>query len=383
MEKRILFCNVAWMKNYRGVTDDDRPHNGGKYIDDIGSGGEVYNFSDENGKCYGYVMPGGQLALQDHYKGVKSSDSYVDDVLVVWIATNKNKETRIIGWYKNARVYRSFQNVPSFTNGNFHLYYNIVVDSVDAILLPVEDRTFPIDRAKEVGKGRGIGQSNIWYADKGFAKANIVPSVFQYIENYEGKRSNFIYLDEEVEKDINKIEFLDDYGKLYEEGLKYYEKGEYYNALVYFKAAIRVNEKLDALYKLGESLFLKTRYDEAIEIFNRIIELEGEKIDSLDILMRSYDLNRNKERTIEYANKIIEFPNDLPEYMESKIIAYCIIFDIYMYEKKYKIAEKTMNNLEKYLKNVAKYSQQDQDRIIKQMKNILKEGVEGLIIQKK
>lgn len=31
---KILFCNIAWMKKYRGVTDHDIPVNGGSYVDE-------------------------------------------------------------------------------------------------------------------------------------------------------------------------------------------------------------------------------------------------------------------------------------------------------------------------------------------------------------
>ena len=56
IKKKVVFCEVAWMKQYRGVTDDDKPMNGGKYIEENGDGGEVYNFKPCNRKCYGYVM---------------------------------------------------------------------------------------------------------------------------------------------------------------------------------------------------------------------------------------------------------------------------------------------------------------------------------------
>ena len=74
MKKKILFCNVAWMKNYIGTSEDDRPINGGGYIDKEGTGGEVYNFLDDNGICHGFVMVGGNMALENHFKDVKAKD---------------------------------------------------------------------------------------------------------------------------------------------------------------------------------------------------------------------------------------------------------------------------------------------------------------------
>ena len=42
---RILFCNIAWMKEYRGNEDgNDTPLNGGSYVDETGDAHEKYNF---------------------------------------------------------------------------------------------------------------------------------------------------------------------------------------------------------------------------------------------------------------------------------------------------------------------------------------------------
>lgn len=81
---------------------------------------------------------------------------------MVWVATNEDKQTRIVGWYKNARVYREVRLLTFFTEESANSYYNMEVDAKDSYLLPVEDRTFPINRASEVGKGMGFGQSNIF-----------------------------------------------------------------------------------------------------------------------------------------------------------------------------------------------------------------------------
>ena len=43
---RILFCNIAWMKEYRGNEDGkDTPLNGGSYVDETGDAHEKYNFT--------------------------------------------------------------------------------------------------------------------------------------------------------------------------------------------------------------------------------------------------------------------------------------------------------------------------------------------------
>lgn len=376
MENKIIFCNIAWMKNYEGVTEEDKPFNGGKYIAEVGSGGEVYNFLDDNGKCYGAVNIGGNMALQNHFKGVTYKNKYVDDILVVWVATNEKKQTRIVGWYKNARAYRTYIEAMYFIDQSPNKYYNIEAKAKDCYLLPVEDRSFPIDRASEVGTGMGIGQSNIWYAESSFARSNIVPKVIQYIEGYDGKYSNFVYDISKIDKEIKDLEFSNDFEKLYKQGLKKYNDGYNYEAIVYFKAARKIKEPSELLIKLAEALYCIFRNNDAIELLNRVIRLEGESIDVLISLMYYHDSNVDQDKTIEYAKKIIEFTDNSYDEIENKRFAYCVIFDIYIYENEFKKAKEIMNNLKEYLKNIANYSKEDMDNIINEMKDIIKEALE-------
>ena len=60
--KPIIFCNIAYMKYYRGVIKDiDEPVNGGKYVTENNDGGECYNFEPvsftDGEMMFGYVMP--------------------------------------------------------------------------------------------------------------------------------------------------------------------------------------------------------------------------------------------------------------------------------------------------------------------------------------
>ena len=65
---RILFCNIAWMKEYRGNEDGkDTPLNGGSYVDETGDAYEKYNFTPVNmeGKL---CVPVGQPGLTSLHK---------------------------------------------------------------------------------------------------------------------------------------------------------------------------------------------------------------------------------------------------------------------------------------------------------------------------
>ena len=42
--KPIIFARVADMKYYRGITDKDKPYNGGSYVANTGYAHECFNF---------------------------------------------------------------------------------------------------------------------------------------------------------------------------------------------------------------------------------------------------------------------------------------------------------------------------------------------------
>jgi 5-methylcytosine-specific restriction protein A len=157
----ILFCNVGWMKGYDGI-DGDSIHRGGSYNKDS-IGHEVCNFSNVGGQVYGYVQPTGQVNVEK--LGAGKNKEYAKGVTVIWTAGPDRGGTAVVGWYKNATVYREPQpikNPTTLQKKNGLDTYRISASASDAMLLPVDKRSFIIPRAV---KG-GIGQSNVWYADK-------------------------------------------------------------------------------------------------------------------------------------------------------------------------------------------------------------------------
>lgn len=157
----ILFCNIGWMARYDGI-DGDSIQRGGSYNQDS-IGHEVCNFSNVNSKVYGYVQPTGRLNIAK--LGTDKNDEYIDGVTVIWTAGPDSGGTAVVGWYKNARIYSDSQKIKKPTRlqkKNGINSYRISANVSDATLLPLEKRDFMIPRAV---KG-GIGQSNVWYADK-------------------------------------------------------------------------------------------------------------------------------------------------------------------------------------------------------------------------
>lgn len=103
---KLLVCNAAWMNWYRGLRGGDVPVHGGSFVRRHGYGHEIFNFEPNGKYYYGYVqIRFGRIEI-DHLGA--QGRPYVDDVLVVWRARSPTGSV-VVGWYRNARVYRKPQ----------------------------------------------------------------------------------------------------------------------------------------------------------------------------------------------------------------------------------------------------------------------------------
>lgn len=159
----LLFCNVGWMEHYQGLQNSDRIVGGGSYVQEKGMGHEVCNFYAHNGVLYGYVQPRGRQ-IDIGRLGAERNDDFITDVTVVWTAARPTGGTVVIGWYRNATVFRDWQNfrIPPRVHRRNGLYgYWIKAPANLAKLLTVDERTCEIPRQV---KG-SMGQAHLWYAD--------------------------------------------------------------------------------------------------------------------------------------------------------------------------------------------------------------------------
>ena len=99
----------------------------------------------------------------------------LDDVTVVWVAKGE-EGSRIVGWYEKAEMYRECQEFAD------RPCYYFITKAINAYLIPVKKRDFRMPRASQAGKGRGMGQSNVWYADSDYAKSEYIPQVLEYLK---------------------------------------------------------------------------------------------------------------------------------------------------------------------------------------------------------
>lgn len=195
---KILFCNIGWMRQYKGIYDGDSIERGGSYNKD-NIGHEVCNFSNVDGKVFGYVQPVNNKINIENLGAGKDALS-IGGITVAWLASNGKDGTVVVGWYENATVYRNEQQLltPSKeqTDSGVETYF-ITAFWDDVVLLPIETRLTRIPRAK---KG-GIGQSNVWYAKNpestvhvervknliyGYKETNKIPDIDEEVIGVEG-----------------------------------------------------------------------------------------------------------------------------------------------------------------------------------------------------
>ena len=186
--KRVLFCNIAYMQYYDAMSFKETPKHGGGYVVETGDAYEKYNFHFcEDGKVRGFVetkyvdgtvgmQRPKQLRIENIDSNFKNADC-IDGITVVFCAhSDIYNRTVIIGWYRDATVYRAR---PMYHGRQ----YNLECAAGNARLLTESERSFFVPRAKQ--SGIGFGQANVWYA-KDDTAADYVNSVIQYIETTMG-----------------------------------------------------------------------------------------------------------------------------------------------------------------------------------------------------
>lgn len=144
------------MKYYKGL-NEDRPKKGGSYPAEKKF--EVCSFLPVDEECYGYVQPASRKTNQVNLKRIdpKGSGPFLDDVLVIWVATSPKGGARIVGWYKSACVYKEPREL---LNGS---KYNIRAKAEDVVCIEEYERRFRIPQGTQSKGYWGFGQANVCY----------------------------------------------------------------------------------------------------------------------------------------------------------------------------------------------------------------------------
>lgn len=172
------------MKYYDGRRQDDsRPIGGGSWNKEH-EGGELCNFKKTRGRHYGFCQPSGN---SNNIKLEKIEPEWQGDrlpgVTVVFVAVNREDRRHrqcVVGWYRNAVVYR-FRQSSQLRRRECKEYF-AVARVADSVLLDTYKRDWPAKAGQ-----CGIGESNVCYLyddhgrRKSFAWQN---RILKRIENY-------------------------------------------------------------------------------------------------------------------------------------------------------------------------------------------------------
>ena len=161
---RILFCNIGWMEDYKGLQSGASIKGGGAYVEKEGRGHEVCNFCDHGALVYGYVQtPGKNLDIER----IAGHDAdFVGGVLIVWTApVGGQAPAVVVGWYKDATVFRTLSEIRQRAAGARGKTGWTAIDSGRSAKTRCCFQSTPGTHEIPKHKKGLMGQSNIWYAD--------------------------------------------------------------------------------------------------------------------------------------------------------------------------------------------------------------------------
>lgn len=174
----LLVCNIGWMSQYEGLEGKpDKIVGGGEFVKKYKRGHEVCNFLPcGDGNVYGHV----ETIKKDQDRQIKIENlrprpgdfkaGTLSGVDVIWVATNPDEGgRRVVGWYRDATVYRDRQDFPKSLLTRQHKRdkidsYRVRAARENATLLPLKERSSPVLR---LGIGKGwIGEANWWFPER-------------------------------------------------------------------------------------------------------------------------------------------------------------------------------------------------------------------------
>lgn len=212
--KPIIFARLADMKYYRGITQHDKPFNGGSYVKETGDANECYNFDpliqegQSHEKCIGFFMLPGRIgAGQLHIENIvgcelMKDEERIDNVHVVFASKASGSKTmRVVGFYKDATVYRYPQSM-AFGEDYVQEYW-FEAAKENCVLLPYTERhsnnKWFVPASSSKYQEFGFGRANVWFAaGKGATKKEVeyTERMIQSIETYQGEN----WMDKEVQQ---------------------------------------------------------------------------------------------------------------------------------------------------------------------------------------
>jgi len=131
----------------------------------------------------------------------------------------------------------------------------------------------------------------------------------KYIESYNGARVNFVLTEEminalpqEAESEIRE--------DLIQNGLRFFEKEEYLEALSWFNAALRISDTSDVRYYTAYCLYHLAAFDKARILLEKCLAVDAKSRYVLELLAFCSDMTGDWDRTVEYLGKMIDLTQE-------------------------------------------------------------------------
>jgi hypothetical protein len=121
--RRVLFARTGRMHFYSGPRPGDERAVGGGLYNESEIGHEVYNFQVTRGRLYGFFQPPmvTHLVALERIDPEAAGKDRLNPVLVVFVAPRPEGHQVIVGWYKDAEVFRNeVQRSPGKPRGFGH-----------------------------------------------------------------------------------------------------------------------------------------------------------------------------------------------------------------------------------------------------------------------
>lgn len=271
-----------------------------------------------DGKCYGYfhLSNVNQLHIERIDKVFRNQDS-AENVTVIWCAIHPERGPVVIGWYENATVHRTCMNTVTTPITGIERCYWIEAKAEDAYLLPEEDRYFEIERASEKGHGKGLGQSNIWYADSTYAQEELIPLVNDYIKNHRMNRINMITDDFLPPRDLS---------PLTAEEQEIYKASEDLSLIELLQLGYRNyenNKTAENAFDVADILAACYQYELAIPYYEKTLELDPDDFQTMGTLAYTYEHCGKYREAIKLAEKMFNITAD--DNIRDEL--YCVLAD--------------------------------------------------------
>lgn len=275
---KILFITMDWMKYYVGEGDEE------KEVPPCG-----YNFQYINGYYYGYGKGLDEIEIKQ-LEGVSAEDEKVEGVLVVWLAPNRKGETCIVGWYKDATVYKKATTELTLDSERFEKTYSIVAPASKAMLLPVEERGYIVD---------GLDAPIHYHMD-----GNKCADVRAYIHNYAGDKMNLVLTEKELQ---GVLSINMDYERYFYKADEFLAKDAYAKAIRCFNKAIAEEPTETLGYECKASILLSLKmYDEALELYHKVVSLDEDNDLAYYCLGLILGLKKQYDTALPYFDKYLE-----------------------------------------------------------------------------